>query len=230
MFPCRQHRVPQDHHTFLCCFGSRFADSFSLAVLTWRLICIAIIELLVIRPLQIFAHAMTAQLLCHVWNCVAISILEFSWEPNRISIKWNGDGYIEGVSWAVHFRLYIYKILILLSRDPQSAPGPERANGLDNYHNSQRISAFESYKKPDSNSPAENNKPPPLPTSAPPTAPKPTITKTAVHSTLMASPETMKNLTHSRWGRQLFSLQSQLLVCHGTFSTLVQIINGLSPI
>ena len=40
-----------------------------------------------VRSQQIFAHATTAQLSCHVQNFVAITVLESSWEWNVISIK-----------------------------------------------------------------------------------------------------------------------------------------------
>ena len=39
-----------------------------------------------IRLLQIFAHAMTAQLSWHMQNFVAIISSEFRWEPNEITI------------------------------------------------------------------------------------------------------------------------------------------------
>ena len=52
----------------------------------WKL-CLPVIPLLAIRSQQIFAHAMTAQLLCHVQNFVAITVLESRWEWNEISIE-----------------------------------------------------------------------------------------------------------------------------------------------
>ena len=52
----------------------------------WKL-RLAITPLLAIRSQQIFAHATTTQLACHVQNFVMITILESRWEWNEISIK-----------------------------------------------------------------------------------------------------------------------------------------------
>ena len=42
-------------------------------------ICFAVIQFLIMKLQQIFAHAMTAQLSWHVQNFVAITELEFPW-------------------------------------------------------------------------------------------------------------------------------------------------------
>ena len=47
----------------------------------------AVIPLPAIRSQQIFTHAMTPQMSCHVPNFVAINILESRWERNEISIE-----------------------------------------------------------------------------------------------------------------------------------------------
>ena len=66
--------------------GARFTNDFSPAIqIRWK-IRLAVIPLLAIRSQQIFAHATTAQLSCHVQNFVAITVLESRWEWNEISI------------------------------------------------------------------------------------------------------------------------------------------------
>ena len=65
----------------------RFTNVFLPAIqIRWKL-GLAIIPLLAIRSQQMFAHATTAQLSCHVQNLVAITVLESSWEWNEISIE-----------------------------------------------------------------------------------------------------------------------------------------------
>ena len=67
--------------------GPRFTKVFLPAIqIQWKL-RLAIIPLLAIRSRQIFAHATTAQLLCHVQNFVAITLLDSRWEWNEISIE-----------------------------------------------------------------------------------------------------------------------------------------------
>ena len=67
--------------------GARFNNDFLPAIqIRWKL-HLAVIPLLAIRLQQIFAHATTAQLSCHVQNFVAITVLESRWEWNDISIK-----------------------------------------------------------------------------------------------------------------------------------------------
>ena len=64
----------------------------------WKL-RLAVIPLLAIKSQQIFVHATTAQLSCHVQNFVAITVVESKCEWNEISIEfelrwknrlWNG--------------------------------------------------------------------------------------------------------------------------------------------
>ena len=67
--------------------GARFTNGFLPAIqIRWKL-RLAIILLLAVRSQQIFAHATTAQLSCHVQNFVAIAVLELRWEWNEISIE-----------------------------------------------------------------------------------------------------------------------------------------------
>ena len=67
--------------------GARFTNDVLPAIqIRWKL-RLAVIPLLVIRSQQIFAHATTAQLSCHVQNIVAITVLESRWECNEISIE-----------------------------------------------------------------------------------------------------------------------------------------------
>ena len=67
--------------------GARFTNDFLPAIqIRWKL-RLAVIPLLAIRSQQIFAHATTAQLSCHVQNFVAIIILKSRWEWNEISIE-----------------------------------------------------------------------------------------------------------------------------------------------
>ena len=60
------------------CFTNDFLPAFHIR---WELL------LLAIRLQQIFAHATTAQLSCHVQNFVAIAVLVSRWEWNKISIE-----------------------------------------------------------------------------------------------------------------------------------------------
>ena len=67
--------------------GARFTNGFLPAIqIRWKL-RLAVIPLMAIRSQQIFAHATTAQLSCHVQNFVAITVLESRWEWNEISIE-----------------------------------------------------------------------------------------------------------------------------------------------
>ena len=67
--------------------GARFTNDILPAIQTrWKL-RLAVIPLLAIRSQQIFAHATTAQLSCHVQNFVAITVLASRWEWNEISIE-----------------------------------------------------------------------------------------------------------------------------------------------
>ena len=67
--------------------GARFTNDFLPAIqIRWKL-RLAVIPLSVIRSQQIFAHATTAQLSCHVQNFAAIAVLESRWEWNEISIE-----------------------------------------------------------------------------------------------------------------------------------------------
>ena len=60
--------------------GAHFTNDFLPAIqIRWKL-RLAVIPLLAIRSQQIFAHATTAQLSCHVQNFVAITVLESRWE------------------------------------------------------------------------------------------------------------------------------------------------------
>ena len=52
----------------------------------WKL-RLAVIPLLAIRSQQVFAHATTAQLSCHVRNFVAITVFEPRWERSEVSIE-----------------------------------------------------------------------------------------------------------------------------------------------
>ena len=75
-------RIRTLHHP-----GARFTNDFLPAIqIRWKL-RLAVIPLLAIRSQQIFAHATTAQLSCHVQNFVAITVLESRWEWNEISIE-----------------------------------------------------------------------------------------------------------------------------------------------
>ena len=67
--------------------GARFTNGFLPAIqIRWKL-RLAVIPLLAIRSRQIFAHATTAQLSCHVQNFVTIALLDSRWEWNEISIE-----------------------------------------------------------------------------------------------------------------------------------------------
>ena len=67
--------------------GARFTNDFLPAIqIRWKL-RLAVIPLLAIRSQQIFTHATTAQLSCHVQNFEAITVLESRWGWNEISIE-----------------------------------------------------------------------------------------------------------------------------------------------
>ena len=67
--------------------GAPFTNGFLPAIqIRWKL-RLAVIALRAIRSRQIFAHATTAQLSCHVQNSVAINLLDSRWECNEISIE-----------------------------------------------------------------------------------------------------------------------------------------------
>ena len=60
--------------------GARFTNGFLPAIqIRWKL-RLAITPLLAIKSQQIFAHATTAQLSCHVQKFVAITVLQSMWE------------------------------------------------------------------------------------------------------------------------------------------------------
>ena len=62
--------------------GSHFTKDFSIVIkIRWKIDYVAI-YFLAITSLQRFAHAATAQLLCHVKKIVTITLLEFRWEQN----------------------------------------------------------------------------------------------------------------------------------------------------
>ena len=66
--------------------GACFTNDFLPAIqIRWKL-CIAVILWLAIRSIQMYAHATTAQLSCHVQNFAAITVLESRWERIEISI------------------------------------------------------------------------------------------------------------------------------------------------
>ena len=71
----------------ICKPGARFTNIFLPAIqIRWKL-RLAITPLLAIRSQQSFAHATTAQLSCHVQKYVAITVLEWRWDWNEISIE-----------------------------------------------------------------------------------------------------------------------------------------------
>ena len=68
--------------------GARFTNDFLPAIqIRWKL-PLAVIPLLAIRSQQIFAHATTAQLSCHVQNFVAITVLESRWVKRNFHRIW----------------------------------------------------------------------------------------------------------------------------------------------
>ena len=63
-------------------FTRNFTEDFSIEIkIRWKIDYVAIYFLAIIS-LQRFAHAATAQLLCHVKNIVTMTLLEFKWEQN----------------------------------------------------------------------------------------------------------------------------------------------------
>ena len=91
----------------------------------WKL-CLAVIPLLAIRSRQMFAHATTAQLSCHVQNIVAITLLDSRLEWNEISIElemrrktvsetgpWSGCVYLAGCLLMLYFGLSNYLLTFI---------------------------------------------------------------------------------------------------------------------
>ena len=71
---------------------SRFTNDLLPAIqLRWK-IHLTVISLLAIRSQQMFAHATTAQLSCHVQHYVAITVLEPRWGWNDMSNNSDSDG------------------------------------------------------------------------------------------------------------------------------------------
>ena len=84
--------------------GARFTNVFLPAIqIRWKL-CLAVIPLLAIRSQQFFAHATTAQLSCHVQNFVAITLLDWKWEWNKISLKFDGKTISETGPWSTKIK------------------------------------------------------------------------------------------------------------------------------
>ena len=71
-----------------------FTYDFSIVIkILWKIDYVAI-YFLAITSLQRFAHATTAQLLCHVKNIVTTTLLEFRWEQNKFPSNLNSVGNI----------------------------------------------------------------------------------------------------------------------------------------
>ena len=66
--------------------GAHFTNNFSITIQMWWKFHLTLIQLLMITSQQNLAHATTAQLSWHVPNIVAITLLVFGWEQNKISI------------------------------------------------------------------------------------------------------------------------------------------------
>ena len=80
------YRMRYAHVLFCCGSGAHFTNDFSITIqIRWKF-HLALIQLLMTISQQNLAHAMTAQLSCHVPNIVAITILLFGWEQIEISI------------------------------------------------------------------------------------------------------------------------------------------------
>ena len=62
-----------------------FAQQFWKKIQIRWTICFVVIPFLTSRLLQIFAHDMAAQPLCHVQNFIVITASKFGWEQNQIS-------------------------------------------------------------------------------------------------------------------------------------------------
>ena len=82
--------------------GTHFTKDFSITIqIQWKFHLDAT-QLLVIISQHNIAHAMTAELSCHVQNSVAIASLEFGWQQNEISITfelWRKNCWWNGPHW-----------------------------------------------------------------------------------------------------------------------------------
>ena len=92
---CVKHIWTESRITGILQPGARFINDFFPAIqIRWKL-RLAVIPLLAIRSQQIFAHATTAQLSCHVHNFVAITVSESRWLWNEISnefeLRWKNS-------------------------------------------------------------------------------------------------------------------------------------------
>ena len=69
-----------------CGSGAHFTDDFPITIkLRWK-IFFTVIPSQAKLSLQIFAHATTAELSCHMQNMLAISSVEFAWEQHECSV------------------------------------------------------------------------------------------------------------------------------------------------
>ena len=71
--------------------------NFSIVIQIWWKIGFSITPLWSTISLQNFAHTMTAQLSCHVQNFIVITLLQFEWEQNEISMEF--ESWWKNHSW-----------------------------------------------------------------------------------------------------------------------------------
>ena len=88
--------------------GVQFTNASPITI-NFHGILFIIIKFLTIVSLPIFAHAMTAMLLCSVQKCVVIGSLKFGWQPNEIPVYLNLDGKIinDLDLWSAPFSIYL---------------------------------------------------------------------------------------------------------------------------
>ena len=101
------HQIKQDRASTL---PTMMASDFSLTIFCSKsmFICrihIAVTQLLHIRLIQTFAHVTTAELSCNVQKFCGNNLLDFGWEQNEISIKFEFWSEKLTVKWATgnHF-------------------------------------------------------------------------------------------------------------------------------
>ena len=103
--------------TVLMLTWSTFHNDFSFVIKIRREIVFSVTPLKEIISLQNFAHAMTAQLSCHVQNFIVITWLQLGWEQNEISIGfelwWKNRSRNELQYQAFRFHISLWKVTIL---------------------------------------------------------------------------------------------------------------------
>ena len=141
--------------------GARCTNDFLVAIQIWWKLRLVVIPCLAIRPQQISAHAMIAQLSCHVQKFVATTVLSYRFwiaivkplvkrgpRPQQCGLVVNGDRWVTTLLMPQHglgvnttnsrtvpvFRRLVLAIFYTRSRICSLVPGPKcQRNGPEGY-------------------------------------------------------------------------------------------------